>query len=116
MVNIELLIKRLKIIGLPSDLIKLIRTWLSHRKFYVNIEGSCSAIHYSNTGTVQGSVLGPVQYSLFVSPIFNLTKITNFADNNFIVRWNRVLSGLIVDLEKITRNDSKMVERLGAGG
>ena len=100
LVNVELLVKRLRTIGLPSDLIDLIRCWLDGREFYVEVNGTCSSIYGSSTGTVQGSVLGPVLYALFVSPLFDLTNITNFADDNFIIRWNRSLPGLIVDLEK----------------
>jgi hypothetical protein len=51
-------------------------------------------------GTIQGSVLGLVLYAIVVSPLFNLTSITNFADDNFIVLWKRILSKLIVNLEK----------------
>jgi hypothetical protein len=100
LVNVELLIKILRIIGLPKDLVKLISSWLNQRKFYVQIGDCCSTIHESETGTKQGSVLGPVLYANFVSPIFDLAKITNFADDNFVVMWKRVLSKLIVDLEK----------------
>ena len=35
LVNVDLLIKRLRIIGLRMDLVKLVRVWLSDRKFYV---------------------------------------------------------------------------------
>jgi hypothetical protein len=52
----------------------------------------CWTIHESDTGTIHGSVLGPVLYYL--------TKITNFEDDNFVVFWNMGLSKLIVDLEK----------------
>ena len=37
LVNIEVLIKRLKIMGLSSDLVSLIREWLTDRKFYVQL-------------------------------------------------------------------------------
>ena len=100
LVNVELLIKRLRLIGLPRDLVNLIKTWLTDRKFFVEANGSCSAVYYSDTGTIQGSVLGPVLYAIFVSPLFDLTNITNFADDNFVILWNRILSNLIVDLEK----------------
>ncbi len=100
LVNVELLIKRLRIIGLPGDLINLIEIWLSDRKFYVEVDGGCSAVHGSGTGTIQGSVLGPVLYAIFVSPLFELTKITNFADDNFVVLWNKILSKLILNIEK----------------
>ena len=72
LVNIELLLKRLRILGLPKDLIKLIQIWLTDRKFYVEIDGLCSMLLESDTGTVQGSVLGPILYAIFVSPLFDL--------------------------------------------
>ena len=36
---------------------------------------------------------------MFVSPLFDLTQLTNFADDNFYLEWNTDLSKLIVDLE-----------------
>jgi hypothetical protein len=65
-VNIELLIKRLKLIGIPRDLVNRIRIWLRSRKFYADINGSCSLVYYSGTSTVQGSILGPLLYAIFV--------------------------------------------------
>ena len=41
LVNTELLVKRLKIMGMPSDLIKLIREWLSNRSYYVQVGEEC---------------------------------------------------------------------------
>ena len=38
-VNVELLMKRLEIVGLPNDILKLISTWLGCRHFYVSIKG-----------------------------------------------------------------------------
>ena len=38
-VNIDLLIKRLKIIGIPKDVIELISVWLNERTYYVRIKG-----------------------------------------------------------------------------
>ena len=35
LVNIKLLLKRLRVMGFPSDLVTLIGEWLSGRKFYV---------------------------------------------------------------------------------
>jgi hypothetical protein len=100
LVNEELLIKRLRIIGLPIDLIRLMRMWLTDRKYFVNVDEVSSSIHYSNTGTILGFVLGPVLYAIFVSLLFDLTNITNFADENFIVMWNGILSNLVNNLEK----------------
>ena len=41
-VNVKLLLKRLKIIGLPEDVILLVEIWLKQRLFYVDIDGSVS--------------------------------------------------------------------------
>ena len=86
-VNVKLLLKRLKIIGLPNDIIDLIEIWLSNRLFYVDLDGNCSCIRTSDWGTIQGSRFGPILYAIYVSPLFDLEKMTNYADDNLIVRW-----------------------------
>ena len=37
-------------------------------------------------GTVQGSVLGPVLYAIFVSPLFDIIPVLSFADDSYNVR------------------------------
>ena len=51
-------------------------------------------------GTVQGSILGPIIYAIYVSPLFDLHNLTNFADDNFIIRWSSHMPELISDLER----------------
>ena len=99
-VNTELLVKRLRVMGMPDDLIRLVRAWLTGRSFYVQVGDNCSSLYDSNVGTIQGSVLGPVLYALFVSPLFDLVNLTNFADDNFCIEWDRDLCVLIDNLEK----------------
>ena len=70
-VNRELLLKRLEIFGIPEDVRLLLKNWLSERLFYVECAGYSSAIHEDNTGTIQGSVLGPVLFCLFIRPLCN---------------------------------------------
>jgi hypothetical protein len=52
LVNVELLVGQLGTIGLPWDLVRLIRAWLGDCEFYVEVGGCCSPIHTSNTGTM----------------------------------------------------------------
>ena len=59
-VDVELLIKRLKILGLPNDVIQLMKCWLKKRFFYVCVGGSESSIKVTWYGIVQGSILGPI--------------------------------------------------------
>ena len=100
LVNIGLLIERLRVIGFPKDLIRLIEVWLKDRKFYVEINGVSSRIYESNDGTIQGSVLGPVLYAIFVSPLFDLTQLTNFADDNYIIDFNSHVNVLIINMQQ----------------
>ena len=64
---IELLLKRMRIIGLPNDLVNLVSVWLKQRSFYVYIDGNSSLLYDVLLGKVQGSVLGPVIYAIFFS-------------------------------------------------
>ena len=82
LVNTNLLLKRLKIIGLPPDILRLIELWLTKRSFYVNIKEKNSYVIKLIGGTIQGSILGPLLYAIYVSPLFDLLNITNFADDN----------------------------------
>ena len=100
LVNIKLLIKRLKIIGLPSDIVRLIELWLSHRSFYVSINGKNSMVIDLACGVIQGSILGPLLYAIYVSPLYDLLKLTTFADDNFIIRWNSCMEALILDMQR----------------
>ena len=41
MVNIGLLLVRLEIMGLPKDILALLKSWLEDRKVYVEVDGEC---------------------------------------------------------------------------
>ena len=107
LVKINLFIKRLRIIGLPEDIIELISIWLNNRLFYVDIYGQCSLVISSKTGTIQGSRLGPLLYKIFVPPLVDLEKMTNNADDNFIIQWEKVIAKLITDMKKILEARTK---------
>ena len=112
-VNVELLLKRLRIIGIPNDLVDLISKWLKDRFFYVDVDGNSSFIHCSDVGTVQGSILGPILYAIFVSPLFDLAKMTLFADDNYILEWNKCLARLIIDMQKKIESITKWLRQSG---
>ncbi len=86
-VNVKLHTKRLKIVGLPSDIIDLIQLWLSQRKYSVNINGKCSMYYDLESGTIQGSIFGPFLCTIYVSPLFDIVKLSSFADDNYYLIW-----------------------------
>ena len=51
-------------------------------------------------GTIQGSILGPILYEICVSPLFNVANLTNFADENFTLKWSININDLIQNIER----------------
>ena len=56
---------------------------------------------------------GPILYAIYVSPLFDLTKITNFADDNFVLHWNRHMEALIEDMEESLEMITKWLKDSG---
>ena len=55
-------------------------------------------------GKIQGSVQGTLLYAIYLTPLFDLTLITNFADDNFIIKGNsELIENLQRNLEIITK-------------
>jgi hypothetical protein len=100
MVNIELLMNKFKIIGLPADEITLIRAWLTKRSYYVSLDGNKSVLFGLLIETVEGSILGQVLYAFFVSHLFGIEELFAFADDIFIPRTGSNPNKLVVDMEK----------------
>ena len=99
-VNIDLLVRRLAIMGMPGDVIELIEIWLRNRSYHVEVNGEVSTLRFLLCGVVQGSILGPILYAIYVSPLFDLIDLINFADDNFVVRWNKQIKSLIAEIER----------------
>ena len=112
-VNVDLLVRRLKIIGLPDDVVALIRVWLENRSYYVSINGVDSVLFDLLLGTVQGSILGPVLYAIFVSPLFDLEGLDAFADDKFILRTNHEKGALVSNMEKSLETITKWLTQSG---
>jgi hypothetical protein len=51
----------------PTNLIKLINSYLTNRKFRVSVEGELSTPREMQAGVPQGSVLAPTFYSLYIN-------------------------------------------------
>ena len=54
----------------------------------------------NDVGTIQGSILGPVLYALFIRPLYKIQKITTFADDNYAVAIGKNKKTVLEELKK----------------
>ena len=86
-------------IGLPGDLVDLIEVWLRNQFFYVEVADHNSFLFKINSGTIQGSILEPILYTIYVAPLFDLTDLSNFANDNFILSINKSKQLAMISIE-----------------
>jgi hypothetical protein len=88
-VNMYLLLKRLEYMGIPKDLTQILASWLKDRAAYVEVDRELSEYFPVTDGTVQGSVLGPVLFNLFLTSMLDTTKSLAHANNSCHYRTSR---------------------------
>jgi hypothetical protein len=66
----------------------------------VSINGDHSTLYNLLLGTVQGSILGPILYAIFVAPLFDIEYLEGFADDMFIPREGNNITTLISEMER----------------
>ena len=79
----------------------------------MSLDGKNSILFDLLLGTVQGSILGPILYALFVSPLLSLEFVLVFADDNYMPKVNSVLPQLIIDMEKTLEAMTKWLRKSG---
>ena len=64
----------------------------AYQYFYVEVVGLISVqhsvLHEINSGTIQGSILGPILCAIYVAPLFKIPDLSNFVDDSFILTTN----------------------------
>src|SRR5206468_6898439 len=66
--------------GFSGLALSLLRSYLSDRTHHVVVQSSSSPAFHIATGIPQGSVLGPLLFSLYTSPISHILENTNISD------------------------------------
>ena len=56
------------------ELLEWFRSYLSDRTQFVQVNGACSAFHVLAFVVLQGSVLGPLLYSMYTSPLGEIAR------------------------------------------
>jgi hypothetical protein len=83
-VNHELLLHKLTKYGVVGPIARWIKSWLSNRVHKVVVRGCPSTEHLVTSGTIQGSVLGPLLFQLFIDDFGEgaASKNNKFADDS----------------------------------
>ncbi len=64
-------------------------------------------------GAEQGSILGPVLYTIFVSPVFRTSGLKLFADDSYVTKSNESITELITDMEKTLEAITQWLKQSG---
>lgn len=72
---------------LPTHFYLILKSYLSNRYFYVKVNNEFSNIYDIQAGVPQGSVLGPILYTIFTSdmPITSNVLVATYADDTAIL-------------------------------
>ena len=102
----DLLLRKLTLYGLSSDTLHLISSFLSNRKQLVCINTIKSDFLPVKYGIPQGSVLGPLLFSLYISdlPLFIKALCELFADDTTIHSSHSNLNNLLLSLQESINN------------
>jgi len=77
---------KLRAVGIDGDLLAWIKNWLSCRTFPTRVNDLLSAVCNLRTGVIQGSVLGPLMFLIYINDLVELLsryniKVKLFADD-----------------------------------
>ena len=102
-INHDILLKKLSIIGFSDHTVNWFQSYLSNRKFTVNLENSFSEVSNISCGVPQGSILGPLLFLIYANdiPIAVKCNLFLYADDTCLVFQNKDVS----DIEKQLNED-----------
>jgi len=109
-VDHKLLLKIMEETGIPKDITELIKNWLQNREAFVEI---CGYTSYFFKGAVQGSVLCPLLFAIYVIDILSVEPVTVYADNNYLVCSGEDKNSLKENTEKSSKSLIKFLQNSG---
>jgi hypothetical protein len=81
--NVDLLLLRMRRTRLPGDVVDLVSAWLKNRIAYVEVDMDCSEFFSILFGSGQGSILGPILFNFYIATLVILKEIITYADDNY---------------------------------
>ena len=107
-VNHEILLQKLEHYGIREEALSWFQSYLTNRKQYVYLNGTCSEMRSISCGVPQGSVLGPLLFLIYINDLSNISKKLKFYlfadDTNLFLESD--------DLSMLGRTMNKELEKL----
>ena len=76
--NFDILLRKLQHYGIDGNSLNLIKSYLTNRFQYVQFENSDSSLLEVKTGIPQGSILGPLFFSILINDLVNCSTKVQF--------------------------------------
>ena len=108
----DILLDKLRYYGVTDGSIQLLKSYLSNRKQYVQIDGVMSSMQYIQTGIPQGSIVGPLLFSIYINDIVKCTEKFNcilYADDTTL---NSTIDCFGKEIHVIEQNISAELQRI----
>jgi hypothetical protein len=96
------LLHKLTVLNFPSYLVKTISSYLDYRTFQTSFQSATTTRRGMRAGMVQGGLVSPVLFSLYVNDIptpFSHVELAQYADDTVLVPTSRNPSLLVGYLE-----------------
>jgi len=108
----NLLINEMQISG---GLAFAISDFLSGRKLYIDIEGTKSDLKEMNIGCVQGSILGPRLFTLYMGKLMEAIKgdMVSYADDTYVVVNGDTIEQVQSKIKEISKEHIAFLRSLG---
>ena len=103
----DFLVAKFEAYGIDENGLSFIHNYLTNRKRRAKTSSSYSDLYDIARSVLQGSILGPLFFNLFINDLFlfiERTNICNFADDNTIYSCNINLQTILKDLKYDMQN------------
>ena len=69
--------------GFTDSVLQWISSYLTDRTHYVSLPNHCSAFTHAHSGVPQGSVLGPIPFTMYIKPLFAIIDSHSIIHSSF---------------------------------
>ena len=109
----EGLVYKLETLGIPKFLLKIIKSFVHGRQFFVSLNGKSSDLRDIPAGVPQGSVLSPLLYALYISDFKRPKhcKVAFYADDTALMVDGKLTQSIIRKLQKGLRTCDKYLRK-----